>query len=88
MAMFMLMENNPIISIDTKKKEILGGLTRNETVLTKGAQAVDVFDHDYRQLGVGKAIPHGIYDLKLNEGYLSIGNSHETAEFVVDNLEW
>lgn len=88
MAVFMLMENNPIISIDTKKKEILGDLTRNETVLTKGKEAVKVLDHDYPQLGVGKAIPHGIYDLRLNEGYVSLGNSHETAEFVVDNLEW
>lgn len=88
LAVFMLMENNPIISIDTKKKEILGDLTRNEVVLTKGKEAVKVLDHDYPQLGVGKAIPHGIYDLRLNEGYLSLGNSHETAEFVVDNLEW
>jgi hypothetical protein len=87
-ALFMLMENNPIISIDTKKKEVLGELTRNEAVLTKGKKAVEVFDHDYPHLGVGKAIPHGIYDLKLNEGYVSLGNSHETAEFVVDNLEW
>ena len=84
----MLMENNPIISIDTKKKEILGELTRNEPVLTKGKKAVETYDHDYLHLGVGKAIPHGIYDLKLNKGYLSLGNSHETAEFVVDNLEW
>lgn len=88
LAMFRLMENNPIISIDTKKKENLGGLTRNEAVLSKGDKAVETFDHDYSYLGVGKAIPHGIYDLKLNEGYLSLGNSHETAEFVVDNLEW
>ena len=88
MAVFMLMENNPIISIDTKKKEILGELTRNEPVLTKGKKAVETYDHDYLHLGVGKAIPHGIYDLKLNKGYLSLGNSHETAEFVVDNLEW
>jgi hypothetical protein len=88
LALFMLMEENPVISIDTKKKEILGELTRNEAILTKGAKAVATFDHDYPYLGVGKAIPHGIYDLKLNEGYLSIGNSHETAEFVVDNLEW
>jgi hypothetical protein len=88
LALFMLMENNPIISIDTKKKEILGELTRNEPLLTKGKEAVKVKDHDYPYLGVGKAIPHGIYDLKLNEGYLSLGNSHETAQFVVDNLEW
>ena len=88
LAVFLLMKENPIISIDTKKKEILGNLTRNEAVLTKGDEAVEVLDHDYPQLGVGKVIPHGIYDIKLNEGYLSLGNSHETAEFVVDNLEW
>lgn len=88
MGLFMLMENNPIISIDTKKKEVLGALTRNEVVLTKGEKAVAVFDHDYPYLRVGKAIPHGIYDVKLNEGYLSIGTSHETPQFVVDNLQW
>lgn len=88
LALFMLMDENPIISIDTKKKEVLGALTRNEAVLTKGEKAVSVFDHDYPYLGVGKAIPHGIYDVKLNEGYISLGNSHETAEFVVDNLQW
>ena len=88
MALFMLMTENPIISIDTKKKEILGTLTRDEKVVTKGEEPIPVYDHDYSYLGTGKVIPHGIYDLKLNEGYLSIGNSHETAEFVVDNLEW
>jgi hypothetical protein len=87
-ALFMMTENNPIISIDTKKKEVLGELTRNQPVLTKGNNAVTVFDHDYPYLGTGKVIPHGVYDIKLNEGYLSLGNSHETAEFVVDNLEW
>ena len=88
MALFMLMAENPIISIDTKKKEMLGTLTRDEEVLTKGEEPIPVYDHDYSYLGTGKVIPHGIYDLKLNEGYLSLGNSHETAEFVVDNLEW
>ncbi len=87
-GLFHLMKENPIISIDTKKKEILGNLTRNEAVLTKGKKAVEVFDHDYPHLGSAKAIPHGIYDVKLNEGYVSLGNSHETAGFVVYNLEW
>lgn len=54
----------------------------------KGEKAIPTYDHDYPHLGVGKAIPHGIYDVKLNEGYISLGNSHETARFVVDNLEW
>ena len=71
-----------------RKKEVLGELTRNQPILTKGQKAVKVLDHDYPQLGVGKAIPHGIYDVKLNQGYVSLGNSHETARFVVDNLEW
>ena len=88
LAVFRLIEENPIISIDTKKKEVLGELTGNDAVLTKGKKAVPVFDHDYPHLGTGKAIPHGIYDVKLNQGYLSLGKSHETAEFVVDNLEW
>lgn len=88
MGLFVLMAENPIISIDTKKKEILGNLTRNEAILTKADEPIQTFDHDYPSLGVGKAIPHGIYDVKLNEGYLSLGNSHETAEFVVDNIEW
>ena len=87
-ALFMMMGENPIISIDTKKKEVLGPLTRNEPLITKGKEAVEVFDHDYPCLGTGKAIPHGIYDVKLNEGYLSVGNARETAAFVVDNLEW
>jgi len=39
-------------------------------------------------LAQGKAIPHGILDLKRNQGYLTMGNSHETADFVVENLRW
>ncbi len=87
-ALFWEMKANPIISIDTKKKELLGTLTRNEEMLCKGDKGVEVYDHDYPYLATGKAIPHGIYDVKLNEGYLSLGNSHETAAFVVDNVAW
>ena len=88
LTLFMLLDGEPVISVDTKKKELLGTLTRDEALLTKGAEAVPVFDHDYPYLAGGKVIPHGIYDVKLNEGYLSLGNSHETAQFVVDNIEW
>lgn len=85
-AIFMNMPHNPILSIDTKKKEILGQLTRNETVLTKKNQIPRVFSSDYSFLKMGKAIPHGIYDVKLNKGYLTIGTSNETADFIIDNL--
>ena len=47
-----------------------------------------VYDHDYEHLSEGKVIPHGIYDLHAIKGYLTIGNSSETADFVIDNLLW
>lgn len=87
-ALFHGMDNNPILSIDTKKKEKLGQLTRNEVVLTKKDSVPKVYASDYPSLASGKAIPHGIYDVKLLKGYLSIGNSHETADFIIDNLHW
>jgi len=87
-CLFNKMDNNPIISMDTKKKEVLGELTRNCPILSKKGQVPFVHDHDYSYLATGKAIPHGIYDVKVNKGYMSIGNSHETADFVVDNLRW
>ena len=49
---------------------------------------IKVYDHDYEYLSEGKVIPHGIYDMQANKGYISIGNSTETADFVVDNLLW
>ena len=87
-TLFAEMSNNPIISIDTKKKESLGLLTRNQALWSKKQEIPEVYDHDYSYLSEGKAIPHGIYDMKNNLGYVSLGNSHETADFVVDNLCW
>jgi hypothetical protein len=49
---------------------------------------IEVYDHDYEHLATGKVIPHGIYDLQRNEGFITIGNSHETAAFVAENLLW
>lgn len=77
---------SPVISIDCKKKERLGNLYRSGKLCCTGL--VKVFDHDYHYLGQGAVIPHGIYDLQKNEAYMSIGNSHETAAFIIDNLLW
>jgi len=87
-SLFEDMEHNPIISIDTKKKESLGQLTRKEPLLMKKGEKVSVFSSDYPFLATGRAIPHGIYDKKMDQGYLSIGNSKETADFIIDNLRW
>jgi hypothetical protein len=77
---------SPVLSIDCKKKERLGNLYRNgKCYCTK---AVKVYDHDYEHLSQGKVIPHGIYDMQTNKGYVSIGGSSETADFIMDNLFW
>ena len=78
--------NSPIISIDCKKKERLGNLYRAGKCFMQGK--MEVYDHDYGHLATGKVIPHGIYDLQRNEGFITIGNSHETAAFVAENLLW
>src|SRR4051812_39144073 len=77
---------SPVVSIDCKKKERLGNLYRDgKCYCTK---AIQVYDHDYEHLSAGKVIPHGIYDLHTNSGYLSIGGNSETADFIIDNLLW
>lgn len=78
--------DNPIISIDTKKKEHVGGnLHRNGSVYC--TKAIEVSDHDYPYLADLKISPHGIYDMKKNKAYINIGVSYETAEFVCDSLK-
>lgn len=77
---------SPVLSIDCKKKERLGNLYRQGRCYC--SKAVQVYDHDYEHLSEGKVIPHGIYDLQTGKAYISIGSSHETADFIIDNLLW
>ena len=77
---------SPVLSMDCKKKERLGNLYRGGKCFC--TQAVKVYGHDYEHLSEGKVIPHGIYDLQANKGYVSIGASSETAGFATDNLLW
>jgi len=78
---------NPIISMDTKKKELLGNLYRDGTVYTTEVQKV--FDHDFPHLADGIVIPHGIYDVVRNTGYVNIGTSKDTGEFACDSIrQW
>ena len=83
---FAMSVNSPIISIDCKKKERLGNLYRAGKCFVQGQ--VKVYDHDYEHLATGKVVPHGIYDLQRNEGFITIGSSHETAAFIAENLLW
>lgn len=77
---------SPVLSIDCKKKERLGNLYRDGKCYC--TESIKVLDHDYEHLSEGKVIPHGIYDLQANKGYVTIGSSSETADFVIDNLLW
>jgi len=77
--------NNPILSIDTKKKEKLGNLHRQGEVYC--TQALESYDHDYSHLSTGTIVPHGIYDMKRNEALITIGVSNETAKFICDSIK-
>lgn len=75
---------NPIISLDTKKKEHLGNLYRDGHLYT--LEEIRTYDHDFPSLAEGVVIPHGIYDCCLNIGYIQIGISHDTTEFACDSI--
>jgi Rhodopirellula transposase DDE domain len=73
---------NPILSIDTKKKEFLGDLFRPGWTYTQQTRAT--LDHDFPSLADGVVYPHGIYDLKRNQGHITLGLSHDTSRFACD----
>jgi len=75
---------NPVISVDTKKKEMLGNLYRDGAIYTLEVQKV--FDHDFPHLADGIVIPHGIYDVIKNTAYVNIGTSKDTSEFSCDSI--
>jgi Rhodopirellula transposase DDE domain len=76
---------DPILSIDLKSRELLGNFFRTGTLFTR--QTIRVFDHDFAEFAQGVVLPHGIYDLKQNRGYIHIGTSHDTSEFACDCLK-
>jgi hypothetical protein len=81
-----LKSSNPIVSIDTKKRELLGTFYRDGKLYCR--EALLAWDHDFPSYAEGVVIPYGIYDLKRNFGYLSVGTSHDTTEFACDSIAW
>lgn len=76
--------DNPIMSMDTKKKEYLGNFYRAGQLYT--LEPLLTYDHDFPTLAHGVVIPHGLYDLQRNVGYLNLGTSKDTGEFACDSL--
>ena len=75
----------PLISIDTKRKELVGPFKNAGAAWSQ--EPVQVLDHDFPSDAIGKAIPYGIYDIQANRGTVFVGTSTDTAEFAVDAIE-
>jgi hypothetical protein len=71
----------PTISVDTKKKELVGDFKNGGREWRPTGQPIPVRVHDFLDPELGKAIPYGVYDLANNEGWVSVGIDHDTAEF-------
>jgi hypothetical protein len=76
---------NPVLCVDTKKKELLGSLHRPGQCYSTDVQSV--YDHDFRHLAEGKLIPHGVYDYFANRAFMTLGTSCETSAFVCDAID-
>ena len=76
----------PVISVDTKKKELVGNYSNRGQEWQPQAEPQKTLVHDFPDKELGKAIPYGIYDVGRNEGWVSVGIDHDTAEFAIDSI--
>jgi hypothetical protein len=78
--------NQPIISIDCKKHELIGNFKNNGREYQPKGEPVRVKDHDFMDKNLGKVIPYGVYDLTQNNGYVNVGIDHDTSIFAVQSI--
>ena len=76
----------PVISVDTKHRELVGGFKNGGREWAPKGRPVEVDMHDFPSQADGVAIPHGVYDLARNEGWISVGISRDTAAFAVSSI--
>jgi hypothetical protein len=76
----------PVISVDTKKKELVGAFKNGGREWQPTGQPEAVQVHDFPSMAEGRAIPYGVYDLTANQGWVSVGTDHDTAEFAVATI--
>ena len=77
-------DGEPIISMDSKKKEPLGAVYREGKVYSE--ESIQVYDHDFSSLPTGLVVPHGIYDIVQNKAFIHLNSSKDPADFVHDSL--
>lgn len=79
-------KGNPIISVDCKKKELIGNFKNNGREWQPKGQNTIVNVYDFKSLSDGKAVPYGIYDVIRNAGFVNVGVDHDTAAFAVESI--
>jgi hypothetical protein len=79
-------QGQPVVSVDAKKKELIGDFRNPGREWHRRGQAEAVRAKDFPDKRLGKAIPEGVYDLRRNEGWVSVGVDHDTAVFAVESL--
>jgi hypothetical protein len=77
---------NPTISVDTKKKELVGDFYNNGQEWHPTGQPPEVLGHDFPSDAEGKAIPYGVYDIERNEAMVNVGVDHDTSAFAVESI--
>lgn len=85
-ALSFMRESAPVISVDCKKKELIGNFKNNGVEWHKKGEAPDVNVYDFIDKELGKAVPYGVYDMAKNEGWVNVGISKDTAEFAVNSI--
>lgn len=81
--------NQPVISVDTKKKELVGNFKNNGREWQPQGAPQKTNVHDFQDKDLGKVIPYGVYDVANNSGWVSVGIDHDTADFAIDSiLSW
>ena len=79
-------QGQPAVSVDTKKKELVGNFKNGGRTWRPKGQPEEVRVHDFKDPELGKAIPYGVYDLIHDQGWVSVGIDHDTAEFAVNSI--
>jgi hypothetical protein len=79
-------QEQPVISVDTKKKEIIGEFKNNGREWCKKGKPTEVNIHDFADSTLGKVVPYGIYDVLANKGWVNVGIDHNTAQFAVESI--
>src|SRR5258707_11871461 len=74
----------PVISIDTKRKELMGNFYRDGVIDAQGT--IKTNDHDFGSAGAGTVIPHGIYEVGRDQGFVHLNTSHDTSELACDSI--